>query len=456
MPRTPDDAPTTTRAARERLEAATKPYWRGVEGGIGLGYRKSIRGGGAWLARVLIEGRYKEGRLGKADDTLPANGADVLSFGQAQTKAKAFADQQRRVAQGLEAVPVKGPVKPYTVADAVADYLSDMEAHGKRSVGTARISANAFIVPALGTVPVTRLTRDQLRTWHREIAAAPPRRRCKPDKPVKPVAASTDPEAVRRRRATANRILTNLKAVLNHARTDGKFRGSDDAWALVKPFADVDAPKVRYLSDDEAVRLANACPPDFRALVTAALHTGCRYGELVAAKAGDFDAKAGTLHIPRSKSGKMRHVALADESWAFFQAAAVGKAPGAFLFERNVVERQATRNQPVKLRRGAWKDSDQHRAMAAACEAARIVPAVSFHVLRHTYATRLASRGVPLLAISAQLGHSDLRMTTRHYAHAAPSFVADTVRAAFGSYGFGGGGSENVTVIRDVRQGTGR
>jgi integrase len=44
-------------------------------------------------------------------------------------------------------------------------------------------------------------------------------------------------------------------------------------------------------------------------------------------------------------------------------------------------------------------------------------------------------RGVPMAVIAAQLGHSDTRMTERHYAHLAPSYVASTVRAAFGRLG---------------------
>ena len=39
-------------------------------------------------------------------------------------------------------------------------------------------------------------------------------------------------------------------------------------------------------------------------------------------------------------------------------------------------------------------------------------------------------RGVPLGVIAAQLGHSDTRMTEKHYAHLAPSYVADTIRAS--------------------------
>ena len=37
--------------------------------------------------------------------------------------------------------------------------------------------------------------------------------------------------------------------------------------------------------------------------------------------------------------------------------------------------------------------------------------------------------------IAAQLGHSDTRMVEKHYGHLAPNYVADTVRAAFGTLG---------------------
>jgi intergrase/recombinase len=55
----------------------------------------------------------------------------------------------------------------------------------------------------------------------------------------------------------------------------------------------------------------------------------------------------------------------------------------------------------------------------------------AFHVLRHTHASILAMRGVPMAVIARQLGHSDTRMTERHYAHLAPNYVTDTIRANF-------------------------
>ena len=42
---------------------------------------------------------------------------------------------------------------------------------------------------------------------------------------------------------------------------------------------------------------------------------------------------------------------------------------------------------------------------------------------------------VPLAVIAAQLGHSDTRMVEKHYGHLGPSYVAETVRAAFGVLG---------------------
>jgi integrase len=80
-----------------------------------------------------------------------------------------------------------------------------------------------------------------------------------------------------------------------------------------------------------------------------------------------------------------------------------------------------------------WRHAHQARPIRDACEKAKIVPAIGFHVLRHTYASRLAMRGVPLQVIAQQLGHSDTRMVEKHYAHLAPSYIGDTVRAAFGS-----------------------
>src|ERR1700732_3515857 len=150
---------------------------------------------------------------------------------------------------------------------------------------------------------------------------------------------------------------------------------SDDAWRQVRAFREVDAARLRYLSDDEAKRLTNACPPDFRALVTTALLTGCRYGELTAMTVGDFNSDAGTVRIRLSKSGKPRHVVLTEEGREFLGGIVAGKPASVRLF--------------VRKSGRPWAKSEQQRPLNAACSAASIDPPINFHGLRHTYASRL-------------------------------------------------------------------
>ena len=64
----------------------------------------------------------------------------------------------------------------------------------------------------------------------------------------------------------------------------------------------------------------------------AALFTGCRYSELARLTAGDVNARTGTLHIARSKTGKARHVVLTDEGARFFAALAAGRGSADLLF----------------------------------------------------------------------------------------------------------------------------
>jgi hypothetical protein len=50
--------------------------------------------------------------------------------------------------------------------------------------------------------------------------------------------------------------------------------------------------------------------------------------------------------------------------------------------------------------------------------------------------------------IAKQLGHADTRITERHYAHLAPSYVADTIRASFPKLGLNG--ATSVSAIRST------
>ncbi len=425
MPRTVRDTNLETRAARERLAVRHQPYWRAIDRGYHLGYRKGKRGG-KWLGRFRPNGeRYLKKVLGRADDVLDADGVAVLSFTQAQAKAREWFAEQAARAAGIS--PTGS-----TVADAMRDYLAWYAVHRKALMPTTK-AAETHILPSLGDIELSKLTSARMRQWHEDLAAAPARLRSGRGKPISYRPAPSDADGFRRRRATANRVLTVLKAALNHAWHEDKV-ASDEAWRRVKPFRNAEAARVRYLTTDESTRLINACESDFRELVQAALLTGCRYGELTAMQCGDFNAATGTVSVGNSKSGKPRHVPLNDEGVTFFEGVTAGRPGDKTMFLRA----------DGKL----WGMSHQRRRLEDAAKAATVTD-VSFHILRHSYGSALAMQGVPMGVIAAALGHADTRMTERHYAALAPSYVADTIRANLPKLGIVA--PDNVTPLRQHR-----
>jgi integrase len=413
MARTIKDALLDTRTARGRLKARGKPYWRGLEPGLHLGYRRPTTGAGKWLARHYVGAeRYEVETIATADDFSDPDGVAILSFAQAQTLARSrMVDRAHKVA---------GKTKPLTVKDAIEAYITYLESKRSRSGREARYAANALILPVLGAVEINALERAQIADWLKKVAETPARIRTKKDKEQK--FKSTDgPDHERRRQSTANRILTILKAALNLAAHDyPKAIPSDSAWRRTKPFEGVDAARIRYLTIGEAKRLLEACEPGFRRLVRGALETGARYGELCAFTVQDFDAKAGTIAVLQSKSDKPRNIILTADGVKFFRGITKGRAAGETLFQRDDGE--------------AWLASWQKDPIAEASEAAKIKPAINFHALRHTWASHAVMNGVPLMVVAKNLGHSTTRMVEKHYGHLAPSFVADAIRAGAPRY----------------------
>ena len=409
MARTVKDAKLDSRAARGRLLVQHEPYWRAIVRGSHLGYRKGKRGG-MWLARFRPDGgSYVKKSLGKADDIMDADGATVLSFAEAQDKAREWFAEQARTDAGLPT-----SAGPYTVADAMNDYLDWYAIENKPSgLAFTRQTIKAHIKPALGSIAVNDLTTAKIKRWRKNLLDKPARKRSGKLDPVKYQPAPTDENGLRARKATVNRIMTIFRAGLNHAfnETDNGVT-SDTAWRRVKPFKNVDAAKVRYLTADECTRIINASSPDFRPLVQAALLTGARYGELIAMNCDDFNTDAATVSVFESKSGKTRHIPLNDEGVLLFSQLSAGRKGKIFL----------------KANGEPWGRWQQARPLADAAKAAKIEN-VSFHILRHTYGSNLAMQNVSMGVIADALGHSSTRMTEKHYAHLSPSYVADTIRA---------------------------
>ena len=409
MARTLVDSRVSYREQRLKL-IEQKRYWTALNEGEHLGYYRG-KLVGKWIARYRRPGSkagYQLTTLGEADDFSDADGEIVLNYKQAHDAARKWF---------LE-LDLNGGRKSgsFTVSDAMDDYILGFQ--GKDLTNTRR-RIDAIIRPDLGHFEFSKLTAKIIKDWLTEVANRPAMLRTAKGAEQNYRETADNDEARRRRKASANRIFAILKAGLNVAYREGKTH-SDDAWRRVKPFQNVDRPKMRYLSDEESRRLVNACESKFRPMVQAALLTGARYSELAGLEARDFDRLSQTIWLRETKSGVSRAVYLEDEGMELFEQATAGKLTIEPIFPRPDGDK--------------WKASQQTRLLADACKRAKL-ERTGFHDLRRTYGARLALRGVPMTVIAEALGHSDERITRRHYAHLSKSYVANTVRKAVAGLG---------------------
>jgi hypothetical protein len=158
------DGKLDSRAAREKLASSGKPYYRSVDLGLHVGYRKG-RNGGRWVLRRYIgDERYIVETIATADDFSDADGVDILTFYQAQARAREIAARHRG------AIRDSGPLTVSKVLDA---YLDRLDAQHAKTAAESRSRAEHHIRPKLGKIPVADLSRETIAKWLREMADRP-------------------------------------------------------------------------------------------------------------------------------------------------------------------------------------------------------------------------------------------------------------------------------------------
>lgn len=395
-----------TREARSKLKARPEPYWHAIVPGLFLGYRKT-KTTAAWIARRREGAGYVETRIGSVDDLAKADGAVVLSYAQAVKGAQSAAVEKRTPS------PRHYGDAP-TLNALFDDYLADRaKTPGGRmrkvmAPGTVEITRGSWKLHAAGSIgdkPVTALDAKALRTWHVGIAASAPTNRGK----VMDFD-HDDPEQRRSREATANRVLTVAKAALTWARAHDRLPADmADWWRTVEPFALGDDPEPRMLEQAEITRLLNAAAPDLRDLLSGALMTGARYGELRTLKVSAYSEETATVRLYQHKTYKTLTQPLTPEGVALFDRLTAGRDPGAFVF--------------IKADGQPWGESDAQKPMRAAVAAAKLDD-VTFKTMRASYGKLLLLATKDIELVARALGHSDSRITRAHYARHLPSEVA--------------------------------
>ena len=222
---------------------------------------------------------------------------------------------------------------------------------------------------------------------------------------------------------TINNCLTVLRRMLVIAYKRGLIEKVPEVEWLKTP-----KPEFDFFTFEEAERLLAAAQGEWRTMILVGLRTGMRQGELLALRWEDVDLIAGRITVRQNavwgvigtpKSGRGREIALGEEVLAALKAHR--HLRGALVF----CAMDGSMLTSGEMKSPLWR----------ACKRAAL-RRISWHVLRHTFASHLAMRGAPLKAIQELLGHATIMMTMR-YAHLAPEIARDAVRLLDGPSGRG-------------------
>jgi site-specific recombinase XerD len=167
------------------------------------------------------------------------------------------------------------------------------------------------------------------------------------------------------------------------------------------------------LTADEVSRLLQAVPNlRERTAMEISYATGLRLGEVLRLKVSDIDSQRMILRVDYGKGKRDRNVMLGPALLQTLRAYWRQYRPQGLLF-------------PGKDPRRPLNPTLIQRAFKQATREARIQKQVSFHSLRHSFATQLLESGVNLRTIQALLGHRSLG-TTQRYTHVAGDYLKQT------------------------------
>lgn len=376
-----------------------------------VGVRTTVADGRKWIRRTL---------------SFPAH----MPLTEQRARAELAAAQlQLEVAEG-RAVQQRS----LTVRDFAEIWMTE-HVHPNCSATTAktyRFFLDSRILPALGDIPLQKLTPMQLTHFVNEIredaarttALEPEQRKRKSDR---------DREAAAPRKLS-DRTVRHYYDCINYMLN----KAVQWQYLTANPLDRVDRPKVKkkqvkYLDDRQAVQLLRCLAREeslpFRCAVLLALLCGLRLGEVGALELSDVDWEECTIDIhralkytpdkgnyvgdPKSDAGRRTvdlpagMMALLEETRKYHEEAA------AFLGDRW---------------RGcgriicAWDGTPVHHDTPSKWfrkfADANGFTGVRFHDLRHTHATLLFASNIDAVAVASRLGHEDASTTLRVYAHA--------------------------------------
>jgi integrase len=305
-----------------------------------------------------------------------------------------------------------GDVEPSKMT--LAEFLpSWLDGAAKLTVGTAALKryrhcVELRIVPAIGNVPLAKLTAWHVQDLYKRMA----------DEGVSP----------RCQQMTANVLIPALR----HA-VALKLIIHNPALDVARPRCPKTEMKV-WNAEQAKAFLAAAKADRLHALYVLALSTGMRKGELLGLQWADIDLAGRFLTVQRTLEELSSKFTLKEPKTAAARRRidlpqvavdALVAHRAAMLREGNAAAPAVFVNRKGGFIHGNNLDKDSFKPL---CREAKL-PELRFHDLRHTAATLMLAAGVPAKVVSERLGHASIEITLSIYAHILPTMQAAAVRA---------------------------
>jgi integrase len=342
----------------------------------GLGLRITPTGTRIFLAQGRVGGRKRRVTVGFAAD---------MTLAKARTEA-AHALVAMRNGVDPTAERKARLAKSFTVAALADKWMADFvrpKLKPRTAFDYERLLAK-HILPALGHLPVSDISHENIERLHVDMGKTPRR---------------------------ANYTIATVRTLLNFAIKHGLRPAASNPARGVKMFRE--KARERFLSETEISAAADAIDQAERegkvgpfgvAGLRLALFTGARSGEITAIQWGHIDWQRKLVRLPDSKTNEPRTIHLSD---AAIEVLKTVPRVGPYVIAGAVPA------EPYKNLSRAWIVA---RAYAGLDD-------VRLHDLRHSYASLAAGRGVPLQMIGKLLGHKVVA-TTQRYAHLARDAAA--------------------------------
>jgi integrase len=363
-----------------------KPYFVAIAPGVGLGYRRN-KTAGSWVVRAADgKGGNWTQAFAAADDYEDANGTDVLTFWQAQDRARVLARGAR------DANEDSG--KPFTVAQIIDRYETDLRMRGGDVYNARRVRVH--LPEALARKTVSLLVASQeFRHWRDGLVR----------KGLAP--------------STVNRTCAAFQAALELSATQDPRITNQSAWRTgLAALPDAEQSRNVILPDDAVLAIISAAygvSREFGLLVEVAAVTGARVSQLARLEVGDLqgDRSDARLMMPSARKGRgrkrieRRPVPIPINLTMVLKQTGAGLASEAPLLSKSNGE--------------PWRHSDHRHPFERAVTRAGLDPTeVTIYALRHSSIVRQLLANTPIRVV-ATLHDTSVVMIERTYS----KFISD-------------------------------